>query len=157
VSIQRASDQGFEQGEINLPLVQGDKLGTKDGRTEIDFGKSNYLRVDGDTQIDFNRMPQREGDPVGLHLLAGTGQLALAFGALIPLAPTDGIPNIHHNSVLSPVPSLPAVNVFDDRTLYYDSTNPLGSVIHPNTGTQIRIQSISAQNSFMQIEVRPVK
>jgi len=29
--------------------------------------------------------------------------------------------------------------------------------MNPNTGTQIRIQSISAQDSFMQIEVNPVK
>jgi immune inhibitor A len=52
---------------------------------------------------------------------------------------------------------LKGVSVFDDRTLYYDPTNPQGSVMNPNTGTQIRIQSISAQNSFMQIEVRPAK
>jgi immune inhibitor A len=57
----------------------------------------------------------------------------------------------------SPVPSLPAVPVFDDRILHYDPTNPLGSVINPNTGTLIRIQSVSALNSFMQIEVRPAK
>ena len=79
------------------------------------------------------------------------------YDSTFTLAPTDGIPNIHHNSVLSPVPSLPGVRVFDDRTLHYDATNPLGSVMHPNTGTQIRIQSISAQDSFMQVEVRPVK
>ena len=79
------------------------------------------------------------------------------YDSTFTLAPTDGIPNIHHNSVLSPVPSLPGVRVFDDRTLHYDPTNPLGSVMHPNTGTQIRIQSISAQDSFMQVEVRPVK
>ena len=47
--------------------------------------------------------------------------------------------------------------MFDDRNSYYDPANPLGSVITPNTGTQIRIQSISAQNSFMQVEVRPAK
>ncbi len=70
---------------------------------------------------------------------------------------TDAIPNIHVNSVLSPIPSLPGVKVFDDRTLYWDPANPQGSVKNPNTGTQIIIQSISAQNSFMQIEVRPVK
>jgi len=70
---------------------------------------------------------------------------------------TDGIPNIHHNSILSPVPVLPAVKVFDDRTTHYDATNPLGSVMHPNTGTQISIRSISALDSFMQIEVRPAK
>jgi len=52
---------------------------------------------------------------------------------------------------------LPAVRMFDDRTLHYDATNPLGSVMHPNTGTQVRIRSISALNSFMQIEVRPAR
>jgi hypothetical protein len=33
----------------------------------------------------------------------------------------------------------------------------MGSVITPVTGTQIRIQGISALDSFMQIEVRPAK
>jgi len=80
-----------------------------------------------------------------------------AYDSTFTLAPTDGIPNIHHGGVLSPVPSLPAVPVFDDRILHYDATNPLGSVMHPNTGTQISIKSISAQDSFMQVEVRPAK
>ena len=79
------------------------------------------------------------------------------YDSTFTLDPTDGITNLHVNSVLSPVPSLPAVKVFDDRTLYYDPTNPQGSVMNPNTGTQIRIQSISAQDSFMQVEVRPAK
>jgi immune inhibitor A len=79
------------------------------------------------------------------------------YDSTFTLDPTDGIPNVHVNSVLSPVPSLPAVSIFDDRTLYYDPSNPQGSVMNPNTGTQIRIQSISAQNSFMQVEVRPAK
>lgn len=43
------------------------------------------------------------------------------------------------------------------RQLYYDPANPQGSVKHPQTGTQIRIKSISAQDSFMQVEVRPAK
>jgi immune inhibitor A len=79
------------------------------------------------------------------------------YDSTFTIAPTDGIPNIHQNSLLSPVPSLPGVRVFDDRTLYWDPANPQGSVKNPNTGTQIRIQSISAQNSFMQVEVRPAK
>jgi immune inhibitor A len=79
------------------------------------------------------------------------------YDSTFTLDPTDGIPNIHQAGVLSPVPSLPAVPVFDDRTLHYDPTNPLGSVIHPQTGTQIRIQSISALDSFMQIQVRPAR
>jgi immune inhibitor A len=79
------------------------------------------------------------------------------YDSTFTLAATDGIPNIHQAGVLCPVPSLPAVPVFDDSTTYYDPVNPLGSVIHPNTGTQVRIQSISAQDSFMQVEVRPAK
>jgi immune inhibitor A len=80
-----------------------------------------------------------------------------SYDSTFTLAPTSGIANIHVNSVLSPVPSLPAVSVFDDRTQYWDAANPWGSVKNPNTGTQIRIQSISAQDSFMQVEVRPAK
>jgi immune inhibitor A len=79
------------------------------------------------------------------------------YDSTFTLERTDGISNIHHLSVLCPVPSLPAVKVFDDRNSYYDPANPLGSVITPVTGTQIRIIGMSAQNSFMQIEVRPAK
>ncbi|HEX7974686.1 MAG TPA: immune inhibitor A domain-containing protein [Anaerolineales bacterium] len=80
-----------------------------------------------------------------------------SYDSTFTLDPTDALNNLHVNSVLSPVPSLPAVPVFDDRTLYYDPANPQGSVKNPNTGTQIRIQSISALDSFMQIEIRPAK
>lgn len=79
------------------------------------------------------------------------------YDSTFTLAPTDGIPNIHHADVLSPVPSLPAVKAFDDRVLHYDPANPLGSVIHPNTGTIIEIRSFSAQGGFMQIQVRPAR
>jgi immune inhibitor A len=79
------------------------------------------------------------------------------YDSTFTFAPTDGIPNIHVNSELSPVESLPAVSVFDDRTLYYDSANPQGSVKNPNTGTQIRLLGFSAQGDFMQVEVRPAK
>jgi len=79
------------------------------------------------------------------------------YDSTFTLDKTDALNNLHVNSVLSPVPSLPAVSVFDDRTLYYDSTNPQGSVMNPNTGTQIGIQSISALGGFMQLQVRPAK
>jgi len=81
------------------------------------------------------------------------------YDSTFTLTRTDGIPNIHQNSVLSPVPSLPAVKKFDDRILHYDSTNPLGSVIHPNTGTIIEIKGMNTpiQPPFMQLIVRPAK
>jgi len=79
------------------------------------------------------------------------------YDSTFTLARTDGIPNIHQAGVLSPVPSLPAVNAFDDRILYYDPTNPQGSVMNPNTGTIIELRSISALGGFMQVQVRPAK
>ncbi|MCE5253755.1 MAG: immune inhibitor A [Actinomycetia bacterium] len=79
------------------------------------------------------------------------------YDSTFTLTKTDGIPNIHHLSELSPVPSLPAVKVFDDRKSYYDPDNPLGSVITPTTGTKVTIQSISALGGFMQVQVAPAK
>ncbi len=78
------------------------------------------------------------------------------YDSTFTLAPTDAL-KLHVNSVDSPVPSLPAIRVFDSRNLYYDPANPQGSVRNPNVPLTIRILGISAQDSFMQIEVRPVK
>ncbi len=78
------------------------------------------------------------------------------YDSTFTLEPTDAL-NLHVANVLSPIPSLPAVPVFDDRILYFDPANPRGSVKNPNTGTQIRIQSISAQDGFMQLEVLPAQ
>jgi hypothetical protein len=71
VFLQRTEDMGYEEGTVNLPVVEGDKLGTNDGRAEIHFGKSNYLRVDQYTQIDFVRLPRMGDDSVSLHLFSG--------------------------------------------------------------------------------------
>lgn len=79
VYIQRAEDLGYEEGAVNLPIVQGDKLGAKDGRAEIHFGKKNYLRIDRYTQIDFVRLPQRGDDSVSLNLLSGNIYLRINF------------------------------------------------------------------------------
>ncbi len=70
--------------------------------------------------------------------------------------PTDAI-TLHWRGDASEHQSQPAVSVFDDRNSYYDPANPTGSVIVPNTGTQIRVKSISAHGTFMQVEVRPAK
>lgn len=81
------------------------------------------------------------------------------YDSTFSLYPTTGISNLHVNSVASPVDSLPAVSVFDDRNTYYDPANPMGSVINPNTGTIIRIvqQNTGDQPPFMEIQVRPAK
>jgi immune inhibitor A len=78
------------------------------------------------------------------------------FDSTFSLEPTDAL-NLHWLSVPYDFPSQPAVSVFDDGNTYYDSANPWGSVINPNTGTIIEIRSVSAQGSFMQVQVRPAK
>lgn len=77
--------------------------------------------------------------------------------------PTDGIEYIHNLGELSPVPSLPGVSTFDDRILHYSYDNPMGSVIHPNTGTLIKVvqepymKKMNNQAPFMQIRISPAK
>jgi len=72
VFVQRAQDLGYEQGEVNLVVVQGDKLGTRDGRAEIQLGRGNFLRLDRDTQVDIVGLPSRDNDPTKLHVLSGS-------------------------------------------------------------------------------------
>lgn len=71
VFLQRAGDLGYEKGEVNLAVVEGDKLGTRDGRAELHFGRRNYLRADGNTQVEFVNLPREDGEGVKLHLFAG--------------------------------------------------------------------------------------
>jgi len=78
------------------------------------------------------------------------------YDSTFGLDATDAI-TLHYGGVPSFHPSLPANPVFDDNLSYYEPGNPLGSVITPVTGTQIRVKSVSALGSFMQVEVRPSK
>ena len=75
-----------------------------------------------------------------------------AYDSTFSLGPTDGI-TLHINGVASVIPSLPGVPKFNDSTDFWDPTTPLANVITPNTGTTIRIKSVSAQGGFMQVAV----
>ncbi len=85
------------------------------------------------------------------------------YDATFTISPTDAIENIHHLGELSPIPSLPGVSTFDDRILHYSSENPEGSVMHPNTGTLIKVvqepymKKMNNQAPFMQIRISPAK
>jgi hypothetical protein len=71
VFIQHGQDAGFEQGELNLVVLEGDKLGTKDGRLEVQLGRRNYLRLGDYTQVDIVTLPRQDGGRTKIHLLAG--------------------------------------------------------------------------------------
>jgi immune inhibitor A len=84
-----------------------------------------------------------------------------AYDSTFGMQPTDAL-ELHVNSVPNYYPSQPAVPIFDDNIQYYNPEPGFpetgwNGVRNPHTGTQIRIKSVSAHGSFMQVEVRPSK
>ena len=93
-----------------------------------------------------------------------------SFDSTFGLEPTDAI-TITKDSVPVTIPSRPAVPVFDDTKDWWfnaDEHAATGSHVGrhqpgwlgvkvPKTGTTIRVKSVSAQGSMMQVEVKPAK
>ena len=79
VFVQHTEDLGSEEGVVNLTLIEGEKLGTREGLAEIHFGRKNYLRLDAHTQLDLVKLQR--------HLLCeqidnrvpSTGRVKLRF------------------------------------------------------------------------------
>jgi hypothetical protein len=72
VFVQRGADLGYEKGEVNLALIEGDRLGTRDGLAEVQFNLRNYLRIDRDTQVEFAVLPREGNDGIRIQLLEGS-------------------------------------------------------------------------------------
>ena len=69
--VQRASDLGYEEGALNMPITEGDRLGTAEGRAEVFLGKGNYIRLDQNTKVDFLNLPKKGYDRIRLRVWAG--------------------------------------------------------------------------------------
>ena len=67
--------------EVNFPVLTGDRLEVSPrGRIEVVLADGNYLRIDGDTELVFDRLAysgDREDDVTLLRLIAGEIQLVL--------------------------------------------------------------------------------
>jgi immune inhibitor A len=74
------------------------------------------------------------------------------FDSTFGLAPTDAI-TLNFGSLPTLHASQPAVPLFNDATQYWNPATPVAGVRNPQTGTRIRVKSISAQGSFMQVQV----
>jgi len=79
VFVQRTSDLGYEKGEVNLALVQGDKMGTEAGQAEIHFGRRNYLRLSDNTKVEFAVLPQEGDERIKLHITEGSAYLRVSY------------------------------------------------------------------------------
>jgi immune inhibitor A len=120
-----------------------------------------------DTSEINNNTPQHPGSglilPIDAHpepLIRADGGIhrnrVQSYDSTFGKSMTDKI-TLHWLSAESDHGGLKGVSTFDDRNSYWDPTNPTGSVIVPETGTQIVVKSVSARGAFMQIEVRPAK
>ena len=58
-----------------MPVAEGDRIGTTDGRAEIYLGKKNYLRLDQNTKIDFLALPKKDAELIRLR---GMGRESLS-------------------------------------------------------------------------------
>ena len=158
----RGYDEGLGEGAYNFGFLDNPALGNWVERFPYQDG---LLISYWDTSQTDNNTLQHPGQglilPIDAHpeaMLRADGGVwrnrVQSYDATFGLEDTDAI-TLHWLSQPSEHPSLPAVPVFDDNNSYYDPANPLGSVVTPSTGTSIRVVSVSAQGSFMQVQVRP--
>jgi hypothetical protein len=71
VYVQRATELDYEEGIINMPITEGDRMGTTDGRAEIYLGRGKFLRLDYNTKIDLLNLPRREDDLTRIQAWTG--------------------------------------------------------------------------------------
>jgi hypothetical protein len=69
--IQNVSDLAYKEGIVNMPVMEGDRVGTTDGRAEIYMRNGTYLRLDNNTKIDFLNIPKQENDLTQVRLWSG--------------------------------------------------------------------------------------
>ena len=75
--IQKAAEEKFEDGVINMPIEEGDTLGTTDGRAELYLGKKTYVRLDNNTKIDIMNLPKKGSDRTRIRILKGNIYLSV--------------------------------------------------------------------------------
>jgi hypothetical protein len=75
--LQRAADLAYEDGQVNAPVTEGDRLGTTGGRAEVALGRGNFLRLDTDTKVDFLNLPKKNTVQTRLKIWTGTVYLSL--------------------------------------------------------------------------------
>ena len=78
--VQRASDLGYEEAALNMPISEGDRIGTSEGRVEVHFGRGNYIRLDGETKLDILNLPKKTDDIARFRVWSGN--IFLVVGTL---------------------------------------------------------------------------
>ena len=77
VYVQKGAEQSFEDAAINMPIEEGDRLGTTDGRAELYMGKKTYLRMDDNTKLEVMSLPKKGSDLTRLRVIKGNIYLSV--------------------------------------------------------------------------------
>ena len=75
--VQKASEEGYQDGMVNMPIEEGDRLGTTDGRAELYLGRGTYLRLDNDTKVEVISLPKKVSSLTRLRVLVGNVYLSI--------------------------------------------------------------------------------
>src|SRR3954462_1878420 len=60
VQISRGAGGAYEKAIVNLPITEGAKLKTSDGRAEVEFEDGSTLRIVADSTVEFSQLSLRE-------------------------------------------------------------------------------------------------
>jgi uncharacterized membrane protein YgcG len=71
VYLQKGAEGAYEDGVVNMPIEEGDRLGTTDGRAELYLGNSTYVRLDNNTKLEIMGLPKKGSDLTRLRVLKG--------------------------------------------------------------------------------------
>jgi len=75
VKVDRNTGEGYENAFLNMPMVEGMKLATKDdGRAEIEFEDGSTVRVTPKTTLDFTALSLRDSGARVTTVTVRTGQ-----------------------------------------------------------------------------------
>ena len=69
--VQRSYEEGNEEATANLPLFEKDTVGTTEGRLAIYLGRLNYLRLNGDSVVVLEKIPQLRKTDLTVRLEQG--------------------------------------------------------------------------------------
>jgi len=69
--VKRGYEEGLEEATPNLPLFENDRIETTTGRLELYLGRSNYLRLDADSEAVLTKVPVLRKTNMAIRLFKG--------------------------------------------------------------------------------------
>ena len=163
----RAYDRALELGPYNFTTATYvEHFPYQDGML-VWYWDTSYTDNNGGDHPGSGESLRVDAHPGVMHWADGTvaRPRIQSYDATFGLWPTDSITLHGPGGVAKTFPSLPAVSTFDDTKSYWvngddgDAPNngryqsEWNSVNVPHTGTTIRVVSVGAQGSFMQINI----